>query len=79
METKTEVGKILQSLNYIDSQVARFDELALHLYCIPMEERNELLAALMWYCGAMKKDGTVHPCYKKYIDRYDDILAKANE
>ena len=76
---KTEVGQILHALKYNDSQVQRFDELALHLYSIPMEERDELLAALMWYCGAIKKDGTVHPCYKKHIDRYDELLATINK
>ena len=32
MDIKTETGIILQHLNYKDSQVQRFDDLAFHLY-----------------------------------------------
>lgn len=79
MEIKTEVGKILRELNYIDSQVKRFDDLAAHLYTIPMNERDELLAALIWYCQAMKEDGTVRENYRRYVVQYDELLAKINK
>lgn len=75
----TEIGKILEHLNYKDAQVERFDNLALHLYSIPVEERHELLAALMWYCGAMDDDGKVNSNYKHHIDRFDAILADINK
>ena len=71
MEIMTEVGKILHALDYQDSQVERFDKLAMHLYTIPINERYELLAALMWYCGAMKNDGTVKNEYRHRIKYYD--------
>ena len=79
MEIMTEVGKILHELNYIDSQVKRFDDLAVHLYTIPMQERDELLAALIWYCGAMKEDGTVREIYRRHVERYDELLTKINK
>lgn len=79
MEIKTEVGKILQKLDYRDSQVQRFDDLAMHLYTIPMDERDELLAALMWYCSVMKKDGTVRQNYRHHIEYYDKLLAEINK
>jgi len=79
METKTEVGKILQKLDYVDSQVERFDNLAVHLYTIPMNERDELLAALMWYCSAMAEDGTVRMNYRHHIEYYDKLLAEINK
>ena len=78
MEIMTEVGKVLHELSYIDSQVERFDKLAMHLYTIPINERYELLAALMWYCGAMDKDGTVRSNYRHHIEYYDKLLAKIN-
>lgn len=78
MEIMTEVGKILHALDYIDSQVERFDRLAMHLYTIPMNERDELLAALMWYCNAMKEDGTVRNNYRHRIEYYDKLLVKIN-
>jgi hypothetical protein len=79
MEIKTEVGKILQKLDYIDSQVERFDNLAMHLYTIPMNERDELLSALMWYCSVMNDDGTVRNNYRHYIEYYDKLLADINK
>lgn len=79
METKTEVGKILHELNYLDSQVKRFDDLAFHLYTIPMQERDELLAVLMWYCDVMKEDGIVRNNYKYHIEQYDELLTKINK
>jgi hypothetical protein len=79
MEIKTEVGKILQKLDYIDSQVERFDNLAMHLYTIPMNEREELLSALMWYCSVMKDDGTVRNNYRHRIEYYDKLLADINK
>jgi hypothetical protein len=78
MEIKTEVGKILHELDYVDSQVERFDKLAMHLYTIPINERYELLSALMWYCGAMQEDGTVKNDYRHRIEYYDKLLAKIN-
>ena len=78
METMTEVGKILHELNYLDSQVKRFDDLAFHLYTIPMQERDELLAALIWYCDAMKEDGTVRETYRRHVEQYDELLTKIN-
>jgi hypothetical protein len=79
MEIKTEVGKILQKLDYIDSQVERFDNLAMHLYTIPMNERDELLSALMWYCSVMNDDGTVRNNYRHYIEYYDKLLTDTNK
>lgn len=79
METKTKVGKILQQLDYRDSQVERFDNLAMHLYSIPMNERDELLSALMWYCDVMKDDGTIRENYKWHIKYYNELLAKINK
>lgn len=74
----TEVGKILHELDYIDNQVERFDKLAMHLYTIPIDERYELLSALMWFCGVMDKDGTVKNDYRHRIKYYDKLLAKIN-
>lgn len=74
----TEVGKILHELDYIDNQVERFDKLAMHLYTIPIDERYELLSALMWFCGVMDKDGTVKNDYRHRIEYYDKLLAKIN-
>ena len=79
METMTEVGKILQKLDYLDNQVERFDRLAMHLYTIPMNEREELLSALMWYCGVMQKDGTVRSNYRHRIEYYDKLLADTSK
>lgn len=79
MEIQTEVGKILHKLDYIDSQVERFDKLAMHLYTIPMNERDELLSALMWYCSVMKEDGTVRNNYRHLIEYYDKLLADINK
>ena len=78
MDIKTETGIILQHLNYQDSQVQRFDDLAFHLYTIPMQERDELLAALIWYCDAMKEDGTVRETYRRHVEQYDELLTKIN-
>lgn len=79
MKTNTEIGKILAHLNYRDEQVARFDNLALHLYTIPMEERYELIGALMWYCGVIDTNGKVIDKYKHHIDKFDAILAEINK
>lgn len=79
METKTEVGKILKKLDYIDSQVKRFDDLAAHLYTLPFNERDELLASLMWYCAVMKEDGTIRENYRHHIEQYDNLLTEINK
>lgn len=52
----TETGYILSKCNYKDSEVERFDQLAFHLYCIPVNERKELLAALMFQFGITPKE-----------------------
>ena len=79
METKTEVGKILKKLNYKDNIITEFDNLALHLYSIPMEEKDELIAVLMWYCSVMKNDGTIRKNYKHHIENYDKLLSEINK
>lgn len=48
METKTETGYVLSALNYKDSEVQRFDDLAFHLYCGRTDELREKLAVLLW-------------------------------
>lgn len=58
MKTYTETGKILRHLNYKDEEVERFDQLAFHLYSIPLNERKELLSVLSWQFTllSMKED-----------------------
>lgn len=58
MKTYTETGKILRHLNYKDEEVERFDQLAFHLYSIPLNERKELLSVLAWQFTllSMKED-----------------------
>ena len=79
MEIQTEVGKILHELDYVDSQIERFDKLAMHLYTIPINERYELLAALMWYCDVMKEDGTIRNEYSHRIKYYNKLLTEINK
>lgn len=71
MEIKTETGIILQHLNYEDYQVQRFDDLAFHLFCIPMSEKIELLAALMYQFHI----DTNSEEFKALYRRFDEILA----
>ena len=71
MDIKTETGIILQHLNYQDSQVQRFDDLAFHLYCIPMTERVELLATLMYQFHV----NTNSEEFKALFKRFNEILA----
>ncbi len=71
MDIKTETGIILQHLNYQDSQVQRFDDLAFHLYCIPMTEKVELLAALMYQFHVDTNSEEFRALFKKY----NEILA----
>ena len=71
METKTETGIILQHLNYKDETVQRFDDLAFHLYCIPMTEKVELLAALMYQFHV----DTNSEEFKALFKKFDEILA----
>lgn len=71
MEIKTETGIILQHLNYKDSQVQRFNDLAFHLYCIPMPEKVELLAALMYQFHV----DTNSEEFKAKFKQLDEILA----
>lgn len=75
METKTETGIILQYLNYQDYQVRRFDDLAFHLYCIPMKEKVELLAALMYQFHV----DTNSEEFKALFKKFDEILANRNK
>ena len=74
MEIKTETGIILQNLNYEDYQVQRFDDLAFHLYCIPMSEKVELLAALMYQFHVDTNSEEFRALFKKF----DEILANRN-
>lgn len=71
MDIKTETGIILQNLNYQDYQVQRFDDLAFHLYCIPMTEKVELLAALMYQFHV----DTNSEEFKALFKKFDEILA----
>lgn len=75
MATKTEVGTVLAALNYKDSVVEKFDALATWLYLIPDRERRELLASIMWYCGA---DTTREP-YPQMFAKFDHILSEQNK
>jgi len=75
METKTETGIILQHLDYNDATVQRFDNLAFHLYCIPMTEKVELLAALMYQFHV----DTNSEEFKALFKKFDEILANRNK
>lgn len=75
METKTETGIILQHLDYNDATVQRFDDLAFHLYCIPVTEKVELLAALMYQFHV----DTNSEEFKAMFKRFDEILANRNK
>ena len=75
MDIKTETGIILQHLNYQDSQVQRFDDLAFHLYCIPMTEKVELLATLMYQFHV----DTNSEEFKAKFRQFDEILANRNK
>lgn len=79
MEIKTEVGKILKRLNYNDNIIAKFDNLALYLYSIPMEEKDELIAILIWYCDVMKNNGVVRNIYKRHIEYYNELISEINK
>lgn len=71
MKTNTETGAILQYLNYKDTVVERFDQLAMFLYTIPLSERRELLTTLMWQF-------TFH-CKKEDLEKLDEIYTKLNQ
>lgn len=73
METNTELGYILPKLNYKDSEVERFDQLAFHLYCIPLSERIELLAALVYMFRHNVYDNREE--MESYFAKFDEILA----
>ena len=75
MDIKTETGIILQHLNYKDYQVQRFDDLAFHLYCIPMTEKVELLAALMYQFHV----DTNSEEFKALFKKFDEILANRSK
>lgn len=75
MDIKTETGIILQHLNYQDSQVQRFDDLAFHLYCIPMNEKVELLAALVYQFNV----DTNSEKFKAKFKQFDEILINRNK
>lgn len=75
MDIKTETGIILQYLNYQDYQVRRFDDLTFHLYCIPMTEKVELLAALMYQFHV----DTNSEEFKALFKKFDEILANRNK
>jgi len=73
MNTNTELGYILPKLNYMNSEVERFDQLAFHLYCIPLNERIELLAALTYVFHHDIYDN--HVKIEKLHAKFDEILA----
>ena len=73
MDIKTETGIILQHLNYKDYQVQRFDDLAFYLYCIPMTEKVELLATLMYQFHV----DTNSEEFKALFKKFDEILANS--
>ena len=75
MDIKTETGIILQHLNYENYQVQRFDDLAFHLYCIPMTEKVELLAALMYQFHV----DTNSEEFKAKFKQFDEILKNRNK
>lgn len=75
MDIKTETGIILQYLNYEDYQVQRFDDLAFHLYCIPMSEKIELLVALMYQFHV----DTNSEEFKAKFKQFDEILKNRNK
>lgn len=75
MDIKTETGIILQHLNYEDYQVQRFDNLAFHLYYIPMSEKIELLAALMYQFHV----DTNSEEFKAKFKQFDEILENRNK
>ena len=75
MDIKTETGIILQHLNYQDSQVQRFDDLVFHLYCIPMTEKVELLAVLMYQFHV----DTNSEEFKALFRKFNEILANRNK
>lgn len=75
MEIKTETDIILKHLNYKDYQVQRFDELAFHLYCIPVTEKVELLAALMYQFHV----DTNSEEFQTKFRQFDEILANRNK
>lgn len=56
MDYKTETGYILSQLNYKEEEAKRFDDIAFHLYCIPVQERIEILATLMTQFGIIPVD-----------------------
>lgn len=73
MEPQTELGYILPKLNYKQDEVERFDQLAMHLYCIPLRERVELLAALTYMFHHDIYDNRV--MMEKIHAKFDEILA----
>ena len=75
MDIKTETGIILQHLNYENYQVQRFDDLVFHLYCIPMSEKIELLAALMYQFHV----DTNSEEFKAKFKQFDEILKNRNK
>ena len=75
MDIKTETGIILQHLDYNDATVQRFDDLAFHFYCIPMTEKVELLAVLIYQFHADTNSGEFKALFKKF----DEILANRSK
>ena len=75
MDIKTETGIILQHMNYNDATVQRFDDLAFHLYCIPITEKIELLTALMYQFHVDINSEESKALFKKF----HEILANRNK
>ena len=75
MDIKTETGIILQHMDYNDATVQRFDDLAFHLYCIPMTEKVELLAVLMYQFHV----DTNSEEFKALFRKFNEILANRNK
>ena len=73
MKPQTELGYILPKLNYKEDEVERWDKLTMHLYCIPLNERIELLAALTYMFHHDIYDNRVK--MEKLHKKFDEILA----
>ena len=61
-------------MNYKDDTIREFDNLAFHLYCIPLNEKEQLLRALVWRVHA---DGvTLAEDIKK---KFNEVYINANK
>ena len=78
---KTEVGTIMEALNYQQSEVEKWDNIAFSLYCAPYTEQKEHLAVLMWYLlgDDCLDDDFPKDHYKRLFKQFNAILAERNK